>query len=291
MKKTILALFVSLLILSCGEIPPFVDFSEPILLARDTTYITNDIPSNALKNVLLEDISGVNCNNCPKAAKIAHDIQNNNDPGRVVVMTLHPKTYPQYTAPHPDSKDTFNTQEATDIMSSLLGEPRGFPAGAVDRKLFDGFQTKLLSEYNAWPTYVNQQLALPSKADLDLTVLREGERTVIANVKTTFLEADATPVYISVFIVESHIISRQTMPAKPTDNYDYEHNSILREGVTLWSGLLLAKSVEKGRVFEKGFKFELPNRYVMENCSIVVLINKNDKQSTEVLQCIEKPIK
>lgn len=58
MKKTILALFVSLLILSCGEIPPFVDFSEPILLARDTTYITNDIPSTALKNVLLEDISG-----------------------------------------------------------------------------------------------------------------------------------------------------------------------------------------------------------------------------------------
>ena len=101
-------LWVTLLfIFGCTEVPPFIDFSEPILLAKDTTYITTDIPQNVLKNVLIEDISGVKCNNCPKAADIAHDIQGKNDLGRVVVMTLHSNKYGAFTAPYSDSKDTF----------------------------------------------------------------------------------------------------------------------------------------------------------------------------------------
>jgi len=173
MKKTILALFVSLLILSCCEIPPFVDFSEPILLARDTTYITNDVPSTVLKNVLLEDISGVRCKNCPKAAKIAHDIQSNNDPGRVVVMTLHSKIYNNNTAPHPAGKNTLNTKKPTEMVSGWLVERMGWPAGAVVRKLLNGFQTRLLSENNPGQTKLIKHRLFLSKLDWNLTVLLE----------------------------------------------------------------------------------------------------------------------
>lgn len=289
MKKAQLIAFV-LLIIGCGEIPPFIDYSEPILLARDTTYVTNDFQRQVKKNVLIEDISGVRCKNCPSAAEIAHNIQVKNEKGRVVVLTLHSKQYTGNTAPFDDSADTFNTQEATDIVISFLGEPIGLPSGAIDRKLFDGNQKKTIEAYRTWETFVNKQMALNAKAELDLTVIQESGRSVIANIKTTFVEDDPNPVYLSVFIVESHITSRQTMPNSPTNNYQYEHNAILREGVTSWSGLKLAESVKAGRVFEKGLRFDIPPKYVIDNCSIVVLINKNDKQSTEVIQCIEKPI-
>jgi len=127
-----------LCLFSCQEVPPFIDFSEPILLLKDTTYVTKDIPSNAIKNVLIEDISGVKCNNCPKAAEIAHNIQSKNEKGRVVVMTLHSKNFGIFTDPFADSQDTFNTDEATLIIDNLMGDITGLPAGAIDRRVFEG---------------------------------------------------------------------------------------------------------------------------------------------------------
>lgn len=280
-------------LISCSEIPPFIDYSEPVLLATDTTYITANLPQNVKKNVLIEDISGVKCNNCPKAADIAHEIQDKH-PDRVVVLTLHSKNYGAFTAPYPDSKDTFNTDEATQIVSNLIGDPTGLPAGAIDRKLFPGKTSKINQQYETWETQVNEQLALTPKAALELEVIKQSGRSVIANVKATFLEEDLTPTYLSVFVIESHIKSKQKMPDN-TFQSDYEHNSILRMGVTNYAGIKLADNVEVGRVFEKGFVFELPEKYNMDECEVVVLINKNEKKPdnstlTEIIQCIEKPI-
>ncbi|MFT7590111.1 MAG: hypothetical protein ACI9UJ_000018 [bacterium] len=288
MKK--LAIFIVIIssTLSCTEVPPFIDLSEPILLARDTTYISSDVPQQVLKNVLIEDISGVACNNCPKAADIAHEIQAAN-PNRVVVMTLHSNKYGVFTRPFADSKDTFNTVEATEIVSNLIGEPSGLPAGAIDRKLFDGETSKINQNYETWGTQVDLQLALNAKVKLELEVIKQQDRKVIANVKATFTEQDETPVYLSIFIIESKINSKQKLPDNTYDK-DFEHNSILRKGVTNYAGLLLAESVEVGRVFEKGVKIDIPAKYNIDNCAIVVLINKNSGNNTEVIQCAEQHI-
>lgn len=289
MKKLGLIVITALSILSCTEVPPFIDFSEPILLARDTTYITSDVPQQVLKNVLIEDISGVACNNCPKAAEIAHEIQAKNSQGRVVVMTLHSTKYAAFTAPFADSKDTFNTIEATEIVSNLIGEPTGLPAGAIDRKLFDGKTSKINQQYESWESQVDLQLTIGAKAKLELEVIKQQDRKVIANIKTTFVEEDQTPVYLSIFIIESKIKSKQKMPDNTYDK-DFEHNSILRKGVTNYAGLLLAQSVEVGRVFEKGLEFEIPAKYNIDNCAIVALINKNVGNNTEIIQCAEQHI-
>ncbi len=273
----------------CTEVPPFIDYSEPILLAKDTTYITSDIPQSVLKNVLIEDISGVKCNNCPKAADIAHEIQGKNDEGRVVVMTLHSNRYGAFTAPYSDSKDTFNTVEATEIVSNLIGEPSGLPAGAIDRKLFDGKTSKVNQQYETWEAQVNEQLVLEAKAAVELEIINQGNRKIIANIKTTFVEDDATPVFLSVFIIENKIKSKQKLPDNTYDK-DYVHYSILRKGVTNYAGTLLAQSVEAGRVFEKGIEIDIPEKYNIDNCAIVVLINKNQGGVTEIVQCAEKHI-
>ncbi|MFT5723065.1 MAG: hypothetical protein ACI9JN_000170 [Bacteroidia bacterium] len=290
MKKLNL-IWIVVILFGCKEVPPFIDRSAPIVLASDTTYITTDIPQNIKKNVLIEDISGVRCNNCPKAAVIAHDIQERNDPGRIVVLTLHSNKNGGFTMPfeNGESKDTFNTIEATEIISTLIGEPIGLPAGAIDRKLFEGETSKVNQKYATWESQVNLQLALEAKAKLELEVIKKSGRTVVANVKTTFAEADATPVYLSIFIVESKIKSKQKLPDNTYDK-DFVHNAILRKGVTNYAGIELAQSVEIGRVFEKGFEFEIPEKYIMDNCTIVVLVNKNDPESTEIIQCIEMPI-
>jgi len=286
--KKLSFLAVVIFLFGCTEVPPVIDFSEPVLLATDTTYITRDLPQNVKKNVLIEDISGVRCNNCPKAADIAHDIQDKY-PNRIAVLTLHSNTYGAFTAPYPESKDTFNTVEATEIVSNLIGAPSGLPAGAIDRKVFAGKTSKINQQYETWESQVVEQLALTPKADLELELTKQQGREIIANVKATFLAEDPSATYLSVFIVESHIKSKQKMPDNTYDK-DYLHNSILRKAVTNYAGVKLADNVEVGRVFEKGFVFTIPEKYDINYCSIVVLINKNEQATTEVVQSIEKSI-
>jgi len=134
----ILGLILIALFASCSEVPPIIDHSEPVLLATDTTYISAEVPRGTLKNVLIEDISGVQCNNCPKVADIAHQIKEDEGEGRVVVMTLHSKKFGIFTNPFSDSQDTFNTDEATQIVDNFVGNINGLPAGSIDRKVFEG---------------------------------------------------------------------------------------------------------------------------------------------------------
>ena len=95
--------------------------------------------------------------------------------------------------------------------------------------------------------------------------------------------------FLSIFIVENKIKSKQKMPDNTYDS-DYVHYSILRKGVTNYAGLKLAESVEVGRVFEKGIEINIPEKYDITNCTIVTLINKNQSGVTEIVQCAETQI-
>ena len=47
------------------------------------------ITTVAKKNVLLEDFTGQDCSNCPRAAETAHQLQETFGADRVVVVALH----------------------------------------------------------------------------------------------------------------------------------------------------------------------------------------------------------
>ncbi|MCB9262452.1 MAG: Omp28-related outer membrane protein [Flavobacteriales bacterium] len=283
-KKISVWLVFASLWLGCKEALPPIDFTEPIKLLRDTTYIADNLPVGVQKNVLLEDISGVRCTNCPKAAVIAHELKDS-FPDRVVVMTLHTWELSTLTAPYVDSKDTLNTEVATEIVSNLIGKPNGLPAGAIDRRIFSGSSVRYINNYNSWRTLVHDILKEEPVADINLSLVRTGDNTVNANIKTTFLKGQSEAVFLSVFLIESGIVSNQEMP-DVTINNDYVHNDILRMGITPYAGIKLADNVEVGRVFEKGIPIEIPKKYNQDNCSIVVLVNFAGSNS-DVLQCVE----
>lgn len=282
--SAVLVFLISLM--ACVETPPFIDYSKPILLSRDTTYSVSPIPPPQLKNVLIEDISGVRCVNCPEAAEIAHDIVDKHAKGRINVLTLHSTKFAVYTRP---IIDTFNTKEATDIIHNLIGEPLGLPIGAVDRKIFAGKTDPLLSPAT-WESYVNQQLLLDPQANLELSVIpNKANRTAIVNIKVTVLEPIADPVHLSIFISESHIKSPQkTLQGEVSD---FEHNFILRKGITSYNGLKLADNLTAGTVFEKGFEVSIPDKWVYDNCEIMVLVNKVKSEDNVVLQSASKSLK
>jgi hypothetical protein len=106
-----------LFMVACEETPPFIDYSRPIVLLNDTTYLVTTIPASEDKRVLVEDLSGVRCVNCPDANATAKAILAKN-PEKVVVLTLFPISLKIYTTPY-EGEDTLANEDAENIMTQI----------------------------------------------------------------------------------------------------------------------------------------------------------------------------
>jgi hypothetical protein len=267
----------------CEEVPPFIDYSKKVVLAKDTTYFIDVLPAAENKNVLIEDLSGVRCVNCPDANVTAKNIQAKN-PDRVVVLTLFPTSLKNFTTPYV-GEDTLVTQDAENIMTQILKTPTGLPSGAVDRIKYSAEPSITMRE-TKWEKYTNDQLLLKSKVNTPLELAKdESQRKMVANVKAVFTESFSHPVYMTLMLVESEIESKQD--TKGGEVEDYVHHHVLRKCITPYNGIQLAATIEKGRVFEKGFEIEIPEKYKFSKCSVVAIINLNEADNKEVLQSVE----
>lgn len=281
-----LVLFLSLVGYACQEIPPNINFEPDQFTGKDTTYVLDAVPAKDDQNVLIEDITGVRCPNCPEAAKVATELEDKY-PSRVSVMTIHPLSIRTLTTP---IEDTFNTQDGEDIFQQLIGgSPQGgLPVGAVNRKIFPG-ETTVAVAYQKWFKYGEDELALKSDVNLTATVEKVDGQTITLAADATFTETLDKAVFMTVALIESHIINPQSTSSGTVE--DYEHNHILRDVITPYQGVKLADNVaEKGRVFERVFTFNVSEKYVLENCHLVVFINRIDDNSKEVLQVVNVPI-
>ncbi|MCE2877722.1 MAG: hypothetical protein LW772_08665, partial [Bacteroidetes bacterium] len=134
------ALFLTVgAMVSCDEELPPVIMTEEEKPLLDTFYI-GSVPAASVKKVLLFDVTGVRCNNCPKAAVLAKNLASSNS-GRVEVVALYPKTPMSLTFPWAGF-DTMSTIEAEQIATAM-GGITSLPLGAVDQVAFNG--SKLLN--------------------------------------------------------------------------------------------------------------------------------------------------
>lgn len=272
----IVAVFFS----SCTEIPPFIDFSDGPVVLKDTTYVIANIPAKPAKHALVEDISGVRCVNCPAASETAKQLLSKYGE-KVSLITLHPLSLRQYTTPH-QGYDTLSTEVSELIMTQILGTPAGLPAGAVNRTRFSG-ENRITMAHTSWEKYVQEEIALFTPVVLENSYTgSEAERKGVLSVKVTLAEAVSRPLALSVFLLESDIISKQSTP----DGYEekYKHVHVMREGITPYNGIKLGDYQETGRVFEKDFEVQVSPKYQYTNCSFVIIVHYADAEGFEVLQ-------
>ncbi len=139
MKKYILILFIVALINACKEDGPFIDMTpKREKLQGDTEYVAATLANPQPHNVLIEDITGVKCPNCPASHDKAKEISNANQ-GRIVIAALHAYSNPGFTDPNPPSAGftDFRDSTADYIVTQLLGNPSQLPSGAINRKNFE----------------------------------------------------------------------------------------------------------------------------------------------------------
>lgn len=288
---------ICLIIASCKEEPPAINFDQSRQLT-DTFYINPTPDTPQLKTVLLEDISGVKCVNCPDAAVIANGIVQA-FPERVNVVVLHPDLDALSSFVKPidkegyKSKYDFRTKDAAAICN-LVGVPGSLPRGLINRVKFADQPERTMPRTD-WHAKAQEELNKPSPVNIDLhSEYQPSTQKGSINVKVQFTEPATGKYYISVALIEDSLIDVQEYQDPVTFevkfNPEYVHMHILRDVITAATGDLLNVSdnatLVKGRVFERAYEYDLSPGYVPKNTKILVFVH-DDSNKINVIQSKE----
>jgi hypothetical protein len=278
----------AVLLFSCEEENPGVVFTTPVKPLLDTTYTTTDIPAAQNKNVLLLDVTGVRCNNCPDAAAIARRIADTLNPGRVIVLAAYPfSPSPSLTAPW-EGYDTLANVDAEALVGQLGAVPN-LPIGCVD-------QIKPAGSYfldrATWNGNVNNRLALSTPLNIDLkTGWIATDNRGRLEIKVTYTRAVSAKHLMYIAVVENEIVGKQSNKnIKPSGiEEDYVHNHALRKLYTPATGDTLNAELSAGRVFEKQFYITPKSNWNPDHLECVVWVV--DASNKEVLHVMREHLK
>lgn len=251
-----------------------VDTNLVQLTAEDTLNFDGKIV------VLLEDYTGVRCVNCPEAAEIASQLQEQNE-GHLIVLGVHPNT--AYQIPYNDVTD-FRTEEGNDWNNYFNID--SYPSGTVNRKEAIGNPE--------WTAAVNNVIGSDAPVRLIVkTAYNESEREVSLSVYSKFLTTvESDDVRLTLCMMEDSIVGPQQTTTGVNTNYMHRH--VFRgtvDGLT-WGRVLDINSgstIESGRYFATNMKFNVDEKYNADQFYIVAFIT--DHNTRQVLMAAEAKIK
>lgn len=300
MKKSrslFIALFFTLSFLNaCKEALPPINFSgAESLVLIDTCFTIGEtgIPEPAYKGILIEDITGVRCVACPNAAEVASEIKEAATTNPVVILGLYPEFPKSLTTPFA-GYENLRTEAAQLIGSNIYDFGNILPAGGVNRKLFTG-ETTINIGYDLWQSKANSIVGEKSIVNLNINKDQVNDTTVRVQANFIFTSAPQANPFYSVFLLEDEIEHPQYYSGGT--NEDYIHKHVVRKALTPYNGspLLSGKAncteIARGTVVEKGWEVEIPSNVNPQKASIVILVNYNDGDNKEVIQCQELKLK
>lgn len=239
------------------------------------------------KAVLIEEFTGITCNNCPDAALKAQDLKDKN-PGQVVLVGIHASAF---ATPNPaEGYDAdFRTNMGTEYYDFV--NPLGLPIGTVDRLDQDNPQ-KFPKPFTSWESAVNNQLmAQGQTADIGILaipnfVVDGADSSICLEVKfKAMADVSNDSVYWTAYLLESDIKAQQKMP-DGSKNKDYKHKHVLRAGFTETFGtpLLNFDGALNSTTCSSSVIPKDPS-WKADNLEIVVMVY--DVNTFEVIQAIE----
>ena len=249
------------------------EVSEHIPLAKeDTLNWVNE------KVVLLEDYTGVRCQNCPNAAVIAHGLQEQYG-HQLVVLGVHAGGM---TDPLPNSPD-FRTDEGTEWYNTF-----GFstnPIGTVNRKSNNG---SYIYKDNQWADAVAEAVVgVPNIRLLTALEYDNATRELKVSAYSKFLAEFPDLYNVTVCIMEDSIAGKQIGAPDP---YNYTHRHVFRGTMNgAWGTELNDELIAPDTEIVKSFSIKLDEKYNVDNCYIIAYVYL--RESKEILQVTEKKIK
>ena len=278
--RFLLAALIVLYLSSCEEIGPAIDLTEDT--TADTTYVATQVETPQVKNVLLEEFTGVRCVNCPQGHALLDNLESQHG-ARFIAVSNHS----EFLAEPYDSDQDLRTDDAQ-AFENLLGPISAKPSGAVDRKLFSG-ETSLVYYTQKWSNYVNQQMNLPTPVNIHIETAFNNNRDLEVIVTLHYTSEETEENKLTVILLEDNITTMQLGQGSIIDS-TYVQNRVLRKSLTSTNGLTLTPTKEAGRVVVKSFVVEnLPSIWNADELRVVALVHRSGS-AMDVLQAVQKDV-
>lgn len=230
--------------------------------------------------VLIEEMTGVSCPNCPKGTAEIEALKSLYG-DQVIPVGIHGIFL---SWPTPESNYDLRNLFARELENTYApGTSK--PAALFNRAKPANGNSRVIQSSDLWAGMVAEQLAKPPVINLSLELIYNASDTIIeVNAGVVALQDLFQDLNISVMILENHIIDAQEDLNEVIE--DFEHNHVLRTMLTPATGESLASGMELNEILTKSYRFKIPrdeSLWVVENLEVVVFVHERNVDG-EVLQ-------
>jgi hypothetical protein len=234
--------------------------------------------------VLLEELTGVRCPNCPRGAAAIEQILELYK-NQVFAIGIHGDFL---TTPLSQSSFDFRNDFARQLENfhkPFLGKP----SGIINRILFDDQDFAAIPIPDLWLSYVESELQKSQELSIVLnTSYNNVSRILNVGVSVGSLINENSEFRISVFLTEGGMIDYQETLGDIIP--DFEHNHVLRHMLTRFDGDALQAGLSEGEVINRTYSYEIPEEFIAENMEVVVAVHRAEPNNKTVLQAAGKKL-
>lgn len=243
-------------------------------------------PPKSDRVVLIEEMTGASCPNCPKGTAELENIASQY--GKLVVpVAIHGNFLANPTA---ESKFDFRSDDSN-ALEELLGPHFGKPCATFNRGKYGG---NYLTSKNvdSWSSFVKAELEKEHVLNVQLATEYDADSRTV-NIIVTFIPLKdlGSNNRITVMVLENDIEDAQETTANIVEQ-KFEH--VLRDIITEVGGTPITEELKKDQIYKYTYSYTIPqddkNWWIPEHMEIVAFCNRQDSDSFEVLQAAKAKI-
>lgn len=219
-------------------------------------------PAEVGRAVLIEDLTGQRCNNCPTGTDIINGIIQTYGEDNVIAVGIHcgPLGFPGNSKRVGLKTDTGDEYYKYWANGTNLEQP----SAIFNRK--KGPSTSL----NNWAAEVGLIISEKANLSVDIANAYDAKTRTLTTKVGAFGVNGTVSGKLQVWIVEDGIKAMQLMPPDGDLNAEYIHNHVFRAAVNgTWGEEV---TVKEGETTSKDYSYVLPETWNAENISVVAFV-------------------
>jgi hypothetical protein len=248
------------------------------------------VPIQSGKVVLVEELTGVRCPNCPAGSERLASIMSLY-PDNMITIGVHGT---DLTKPLEESKYDFRNDDAI-ALENFLKPYLGKPAAYFNRVQFDELGGDWGNSFNGqWQGYLERELEKQQVMELTITKSYDPTtRLLEITVGALALEDLNGEFKVTIMLTESEIEDAQD--DQNTIIEEYTHDHVLRKIITNFDGDQFADKLEKNIPFTKPYTYTVPvdetGLWNDDHIEVVAFIANAEGDSEEILQAAQTHLK
>ncbi len=237
------------------------------------------------RNVLVEELTGVQCPNCPDGAAKLTDLGKQLG-DNLIVVSIHAAN--GYDEPYAESKEDYRIDKGKEI-ANFLGTTIGYPAAAINRRRLPNEPYLFLVPHTKWAKPIQDDIRLAPQVGIFLETNFDPVTRKLDIAVNIAPAADLAGEHrLTVLITQDSIQDYQKVGLNKVP--DYMHRHVLREVLTQATGDVISEPLNTASVVKRNFTFTLPEKWEEKHCNVIAFVHHGTDPDKEILQAVEEHV-